>query len=123
MIKIIDHVTLTIGDLERSRKFYTEILGEPTSSDDEHSCFKLDNGLFCIALPPKQGYTNDRFDENRIGLDHLAFGVENITSLKELERKIRKLNVMTSGIEVVYGNKHKLTFRDPDNIQVEFFLR
>ena len=124
MIKGIDHITLTVKNLEVSRKFYENLLGKPVSGDPEHSCYDVNGGLFCIALPPKEGFLNDKFDENRIGLDHFAFAVETIEDLKSFEEKLRKLKVVTDGIEIdEYGNKHYICFKDPDNIQIEFYLR
>jgi catechol 2,3-dioxygenase-like lactoylglutathione lyase family enzyme len=63
----------------------------------------------------------DVFDERRIGLDHIAFGC---TSREELDSWPARLDAL--GIEHgeildrPYGSG--LAFRDPDNIQLEFFL-
>jgi len=69
----------------------------------------------------RQPLEGDVFDEFRIGLDHIAFGC---TSREELESWPARLDAL--GIEHgeildrSYGAG--LAFRDPDNIQLEFFL-
>ena len=72
------------------------------------------------APDPGRVQAGDRFDENRIGLDHFSFGVSDHA---ELERAVGILdangvdhgeivNLAPFGIDV-------LMFRDPDNSQVE----
>ena len=62
----------------------------------------------------------DRFDEDRVGLDHLSFSV---ASRDELEKAVRLLDehgVPHGEITTLGGfGIHILPFRDPDNIQVE----
>jgi catechol 2,3-dioxygenase-like lactoylglutathione lyase family enzyme len=62
----------------------------------------------------------DRFDENRVGLDHLSFSV---SSREELEQAARWFddNGVTHGeiTELPSFGIFILPFRDPDNIQVE----
>ena len=50
---------------------------------------------------PDRAISVDRFDENRVGLDHLNFSID---SREELDRAARL---------------YILAFRDPDNIQLE----
>jgi glyoxylase I family protein len=60
------------------------------------------------------------FDERRPGLDHLAFACANRSELEEWERQLNKLGVTNGGIvDAPYGSA--LSFRDPDNIALEFF--
>jgi catechol-2,3-dioxygenase len=62
----------------------------------------------------------DPFDERRPGLDHLAFGCANRSELQEWESRLNELGISNGGIvDAPYGSV--LSFRDPDNIALEFF--
>ena len=52
--------------------------------------------------------------------DHLTFGCAGRSELEEWERHLNKLGITNSGIvDAPYGSG--LSFRDPDNIALEFF--
>jgi glyoxylase I family protein len=60
------------------------------------------------------------FDERRIGLDHLAFGCSSRGQLEAWELRLEELGIANGGIvDADYGSG--LSFRDPDNIALEFF--
>ena len=81
------------------------------------------NFLLCFQRPPKQAIPNDRFDENRLGLDHVGFAVASHHQLHELMVVLEELGVTTAGIEFdPDGQSDYVCFRDPDNIQVEFYV-
>ena len=62
----------------------------------------------------------DRFDEDRVGLDHLSFSV---AGRADLERAVELFDAhggAHGGIQTLDGfGIHILPFRDPDNIQIE----
>ncbi len=59
-------------------------------------------------------------DELRPGLDHVAFGCSTRAELEAWQSKLEALGVAHSGIvDAPYGSG--LSFRDPDNIPLEFF--
>jgi SAM-dependent methyltransferase/catechol 2,3-dioxygenase-like lactoylglutathione lyase family enzyme len=65
-----------------------------------------------------------RFDESRSGLDHLEFLVPSRDELGAWAARLDALGVDHSGIkEPDYTRNAMITFRDPDNIQLEFFWR
>ena len=84
----IHHLRLTVTDVNRSRDFYTGLLGFDVAADSPPSddptaeatypvlwggCVLIRGNLLLGLRPvaPK----GDRFDENRVGLDHLSFSV------------------------------------------------
>lgn len=77
--------------------------------------------MLCAPLPGAPD--DDRFDERRVGLDHLAVGVAGgREALELLERALRTLGADTDGIKPDRaGDQWMITFRDPDSIQWEFF--
>jgi catechol-2,3-dioxygenase len=60
------------------------------------------------------------FDELRPGLDHIAFACANRSELEGWEGRLNELGIAHGGIvDAHYGSG--LSFRDPDNIALEFF--
>ena len=129
----IHHLRLTVTDVGRSRDFYTGLLGfevaveSPPSADPKleptypvlwGGCI-LVRGNLLLGLRPvaRQG---DRFDEDRVGLDHLSFSVGSKSELEEAVRLFDQRGVAHGEITTLSGfGIYVLPFRDPDNIQVE----
>lgn len=119
----VHHIALTVSDVRRSQAFYTELLGFNHLTDFGSRAL-LHNGSVLLALTPppdpSQAIAGDRFNENRIGMDHLSLSV---SSKADLEAAVRLLD--SRGVE--HGSVTDLepfgitilAFRDPDNIQVE----
>jgi catechol 2,3-dioxygenase-like lactoylglutathione lyase family enzyme len=65
---------------------------------------------------------DDRFSEARIGLDHLSFRIETASELEKLAQRLRELGAEVGKPEHdPHGGGIGLAFRDPDNIQLEFY--
>jgi glyoxylase I family protein len=120
----VHHLRLTVRDVARSRSFYTEVLGFQHVMDLPSGVF-LSNGAVGLGIgpspDPSRAPGDDRFDEARVGLDHLSFGV---ASRDELERARRLLDErgVPHGEITDLGDAfgmYILAFRDPDNIQLE----
>jgi catechol 2,3-dioxygenase-like lactoylglutathione lyase family enzyme len=125
----IAHVRLTVTDIERSRQFYESVFGWPVllevpDNADESARTQLsflyggviyDLGGTLLGLRPVAA---DRFDEDRVGLDHIAF---RLASKDELDSAAAHLDELGVGHEPVkdIGPSYILEFRDPDNIALE----
>ncbi|MFD3410244.1 VOC family protein [Streptomyces cyaneofuscatus] len=125
------HVRLTVTDIDRSRAFYDAVLGLPVAFEipldaDEQTreelsflfggvIYQLGESLF--GLRP---VASDRFDENRVGLDHVSFAVGSRTDLEAAARRLEELDVPHEGIKDI-GVGYILEFRDPDGIALELF--
>ena len=74
----VHHFRLTVIDVARSRAFYTEVLGFRHVMDLPAGVF-LSNGSVGLGIGPSpdssRAPSDDRFDEARVGLDHVSFGV------------------------------------------------
>ncbi len=121
----LNHIILTVSDLNRSRAFYRDLLGFHTFDVKTETVewFYMPVGDLTVwflthnSIPP-----GDQFSEFRIGLDHLAFTAPTETALHDLTSKLRKAGVETMGVETFFtGNKY-VVFRDPDNIQLEYWM-
>lgn len=119
----IHHFSLTVTDKDRANDFYTQVLGFQYLTEYGPKSL-LSNGqiILSFAQAPDTGHAihGDRFDENRVGLDHISF---NVGSREDIERAMQEFNrrgiphgeikdLEDFGILV-------LAFRDPDNIQLE----
>ena len=60
----------------------------------------------------------DRFDEDRTGLDHLAFRVGSKAELDDAAAHLDSLGIAHEPIKDI-GVMYILEFRDPDNIALE----
>lgn len=120
----VHHLRLTVADVARSRAFYTEVLNFEHVMDLPSGVF-LSNGAIGLGIgpspEPSRAPADDRFDEARVGLDHLSFAV---ASRDELERAAQVLDEKgvprgeITDLGEVFGF-FILAFRDPDNIQLE----
>lgn len=119
------HIALIVSDYEKSKHFYTQILGADILAETyraERQSYKLDlrfaDGsqieLFSFPNPPQRVSSPEA-----CGLRHLAFRVANI------ELAIQFLQA--HGIECEPIRIDELTgraftfFRDPDNLPLEFY--
>ncbi|MGZ4214091.1 MAG: VOC family protein [Actinomycetota bacterium] len=119
------HLSLTVSDPRKSIEWYEKVFGGvlvPMLDEPGHVIIGLltPDGFF-IGL---QGHgatpDGDRFTEFRIGMDHVAFGCDDRSAVEAWEKHLDAIGVAHSGIkDVPYGSV--LTFRDPDNIQLEFY--
>lgn len=121
----LHHIAIICSDYERSKKFYTEVLGFTIIQEiyrKERNSYKLDlalNGNYLIELfsfpnPPKRVSRPEA-----CGLRHLAFAVENIE--KEVA-KLHNLGIEVEEIRIDGSNGKKFTFfSDPDNLPLELY--
>jgi catechol 2,3-dioxygenase-like lactoylglutathione lyase family enzyme len=118
------HITLRVSDLGRARAFYEGVLGLSVDQDfpGEKLRFRLDGtSTRLVLVPPLPGTpAGDRFTEHRIGLDHVAIGVP-AGAVAGLAGRLDAAGVPSSGIKADALGPAMITFRDPDNVQWEFF--
>jgi len=125
----VQQVRLTVTDIARSRKFYESVFGWPVMLEvpddaDAETRKKLwflfggviyRTGDILIGLRPVGDGT---FDEDRVGLDHLAFGLNTKDELEPAAAHLDNLGIAHEPIKDI-GISHILEFRDPDNIALE----
>lgn len=119
----VDHLALTVTDSERSRDFYVNLLGFQVLAEFDATRI-LSNGSLVLAVKPApdpaRTTKDDRFDENRVGLDHLSLSVASLADLEQALTILDEHGVPHGEIEDLGAmGICTLTFRDPDNIQFE----
>lgn len=125
MLTSIHHVAIICSDYEKSKAFYTEVLGLKILSEHyrkERMSYKLDLAigdhyvieLFSFPDPPQRVSR----PEAR-GLRHLAFAVDNIdVAIKHLN----KHGVVTEPVRIdEYTGKKFTFFSDPDLLPLELY--
>jgi glyoxylase I family protein len=121
----VHHLALTVTDLRRAREFYAGLLGFQTLMALSPSRVLMSNGnaVLALSLPPdpSRAPRSDRFDENRVGLDHLCFSVGGRSDLERAARLFDERGVSHGEIEDLGKEMRMYTmaFRDPDNTQLE----
>lgn len=117
----LNHIIVTIKDAGISRSFYEDILGFEVKNIAD-GFFLVTGGISIFFFPSNQPVADDRFDEFRIGLDHLAFTAPSEAALQSLAEKLFERGVSTKGVETYHTGNQYVAFRDPDNIQLEYWL-
>ncbi|OAK54198.1 VOC family protein [Rhodococcoides kyotonense] len=126
------HVRITVSDIDVSRKFYDDVFGfdvayewDPNADEQTKKelwflfggvIYSFAGGLFGLR-PVAPG--EDRFDEDRAGLDHLSFAVATYDDLENAVATLDELGIRHEGIKSAGEGLSILEFRDPDNIALE----
>ena len=125
MLNRIHHTAILCSDYEKSKDFYTNILGLEIIKEtyrQERQSYKLDlslNGEYVIELfsfpdPPKRISRPEA-----TGLRHIAFEVDDLDAVIE---KLKKSNIIAEPIRVdEITGKHFTFIFDPDNLPVELY--
>jgi glyoxylase I family protein len=125
----VAHIRLTVTDIDQSRRFYESVFGWPvalelpTDADDAtrgRLSFLFGGVIYnlgdcLIGLRP---VASDRFDEDRVGLDHLCLRVSSKAELDSAAAHLDDLGVAHEPIKDI-GHGYILEFRDPDYIALE----
>jgi glyoxylase I family protein len=129
----VHHLRLTVTDLERSREFYTSLLGfqvivESPPPDDPAAgeAFKIlfggvvmARGNLIMGLRP-MAPQGDRFSPDRVGLDHLSFNVASRADLEQAAQLFDERGVAHGEITALPSfGIDVLPFQDPDGVQLE----
>ena len=129
----IAHVRLTVTDIGRSRRFYDSVFGWPVYAElpgdadaatREQLSFLFGGVIYDIgdALIGLRPTGTGTFDEDRVGLDHLAFRLPSLGDLEQASAHLDELGITHEPIKDI-GLAYILEFRDPDNIALELTAR
>jgi catechol 2,3-dioxygenase-like lactoylglutathione lyase family enzyme len=111
----VDHLVLHVNDVQRAKKFYTEILGMTAYREDDGQVF-LHAGQQGVALFKKAG---DKPLTTGNDLNHLALNVET-GSYETLKAELEAHGVVVSGRP---GEDRCIYFRDPDGHRLQLMVR
>ncbi|HOJ19189.1 MAG: glyoxalase [Ignavibacteriales bacterium] len=119
----LGHVHLTVADLERSLKFYRDVLGfEITQWFGESAVFLSAGGYHHhIGLNTWAGKDAPRPEENTTGLYHFAILYPNRKELARIIRRLLELNYPIQGASD-HGVSESIYIEDPDGIGIELYV-
>lgn len=118
----LSHVAIRVTDLARSRAFYAGVLGFPAIFEsDDVVLFQVGTSRLALRGGSAETAGGDRFDPFRVGLDHLAFAVDDPELLYDMQRVLDQAGVRNEGVEDDPPNARALVFYDPDGIALEMY--
>ena len=121
------HLTVNVQDVDRSERWYGEVLGFERTRQIETDSFRR-----VILRHPESGATlglnrhaaavaDEPFDERRAGLDHLAFRVSDRETLDAWVVRFDELGIPHSDVKPGAPGSFMVVFRDPDGLQLEVY--
>jgi catechol 2,3-dioxygenase-like lactoylglutathione lyase family enzyme len=122
-IKKIGHVVLNVSDIERSSKFWTEIMGFKFSDRNEIGMMFFRNATdhHTVALLQAKE-KNELPKRGQVGFDHMALEVATVSELFKIRDFLR-----SKGVEIFYegrrgpGGNPGVEFYDPDGYKIEIY--
>ena len=114
------HVNLRVHNVELSQKWYTDVLGLHTYEyRPGRAAFLSANRDLSHEIALMQIETNPKdFEDNRIGLNHMAWMMASLEDLKEFYLRIKAQGVEIDRI-VDHGISLGIYLRDPDGHGIE----
>ena len=123
MPSAVNHLTIRVQDLDRTAEFFEEVFGwdvDATLPDRRRIQIGRTRLVFKEPLPGTP--SDEQFNEFGIGIDHISFGVEDREALEPIVDRLREAGLDTEGVQVEPATGASVVvFRDPDNIQWEFY--
>jgi glyoxylase I family protein len=121
------HIDLTVTNCDRAATWWQEVLGFTLVHKARHGTFEVRSmvhpaGLGVTVLTHDETAEDDAFDERRVGLDHFAFRVADRDELQSWANHLDTKGVANTGI-IDTGFGPTIVFRDPDNMQLEFYVQ
>lgn len=123
-IRKLGHVVIQVSDLERSMRFYTEVLNFRVSDrSPEGAVFLTSVGdHHTVGLFPSKGKDTPTTVKDAVRLHHFAMEVESLDALFEAREYLRE-----RGVPIVFEGRHRMgghtsvEFLDPDGFQLELY--
>lgn len=123
-IKRLGHVVIHVSNLERSMKFYTEVLNFRVSDRSPEGAYFLTSvgDHHTIGLFPPAGESAEMTCKGAVRIHHFAMEIGSIDELIEARDFLRE-----RGVPIVFEGRHRMgghtaiEFLDPDGFQLELY--
>ncbi|HLG73579.1 MAG TPA: VOC family protein [Chloroflexota bacterium] len=122
-VRKIGHIVYTVSDIDRSVKFWTEIMGFKVSDTNERGMvfLRCQTDHHTIGLAPA-GPDAKRPGKNTLGTQHFAMEVASVDELFKAREFVK-----SKGLEIVAegrrgpGSNIEVHFLDPDGYDIELY--
>ena len=124
------HVALVVRDMAASVAFYEQVMGfersgerreGPPEARHPRQLIRHPGSSLVLGIHEPYERSNDRFDPQRTGLDHLAVTVADRPALEEWIAHLDRHGVVHSPVRDA-GYAEFVSFEDPDGIAWEVWL-
>ncbi len=124
-VKKLGHLIYEVTDVERTVKFWTEMMGFEETERNEHGMvfFRCGADHHSIGLKPAKASRRPNSEQN-IKVEHLAFEVENVDVLLKARDFMRENNIpITFEGRKGAGCNIGINFLDPDGYEFEIYCQ
>lgn len=115
----LEHVNVSVANLERSITFYCELFDFSVRwrglTSDGQPAAHVGNERYYLALFQADKQEDAKNDYGRVGINHIGLVVDDLNTMRE---RLHRLNV-TPHHEADYEPGVRLYFFDPDGIEIE----
>ena len=123
-IKRVGHLVLRVKDVERSKKFFQEILGFPVVAQNERgmvffSTDVKDNHHMLALMPAKEDAPMPTPDH--VGMQHVSFELGSFAELQDAWKLFKEKGVPIDHT-VYHGITKSVYFFDPDGNRLELYV-
>ncbi|WP_462363739.1 VOC family protein [Pyramidobacter porci] len=135
MIPMLDHIHITVEDIDRAEKFYDKLLpllGFDLSlkeydavPENEYRIVEYHNNLLSIGIVnQREAYKTEKASRRKAGaLHHIAFHVDSTAEINELYKKIKEIPATIIHAPQYYPeycpDYYALFFKDSEGIEFE----
>ncbi len=113
------HLSLNVGDLNRSVDFFRNLLGQPPAKcREDYAKFEVNDPPLVLSLEPMP-------PTGRGALNHAGFRFSSSEKLVEAQRRLEMAGFPTQceeGVECCYSKQTKFWIHDPDGNMWEFYV-
>ena len=123
-IRRVGHLVLSVKDVERSKRFFQEILGFPVVAQNERgmvffSTDVKDNHHMLAIMPAKEGAAMPTPDQ--VGMQHVSFELGSFAELQDAWTLFKEKGVPIDRT-VYHGITKSVYFYDPDGNRLELYV-
>ena len=115
----LEHVNLTVSDVNRTADFYSDLLGFKVrwrgKTTSGQAAAHVGTDRFYLALFQAKSKGRAHSDYGEVGMNHFGFVVDDLDATRE---RLVAAGV-TPHLEADYEPGRRLYFMDPDGIEVE----
>ena len=122
-IRRVGHLVLSVSDVERSRRFFEDVLGFPVVARNERGMVFFstdveDNHHMLAIMPATPGAARPTPDQ--IGMQHVSFELGSFAELQDAWRRLKEEGVRIDRT-VYHGITKSIYFFDPDGNRLELY--